>query len=46
VSAVEFGREGSPVIYIELPDWTRQREEAPPGLPGSKIGDPDNEKFV
>ena len=46
VSAVEFGREGSPVIYIELPYWTHQREEAPPGLAGSKIGDPDNEKFV
>lgn len=46
VSGVEFGREGSPVIYIELPYWSHQREEAPSGLAGSKISDAENEKFI
>jgi hypothetical protein len=27
VSSVQFGREGSPVIYIQLPYWTHQQEE-------------------
>jgi hypothetical protein len=27
ISGVQFGREGSPVIYIELPYWTHQQEE-------------------
>lgn len=46
VSAVEFGREGSPVLYIELPYWTHQREEAQPGTPGTKITDAESGKLV
>lgn len=46
VSAVAFGREGSPVLYIELPYWTHQREEAQPGIPGTKITDAESGKLV
>ncbi|MBX3586445.1 MAG: hypothetical protein KF796_07355 [Ramlibacter sp.] len=46
VSGVEFGREGSPVLYIELPYWTHQREEATPTGMGVKIPDADNDKLV
>ena len=28
VSGVRFGREGSPVLYIDLPYWTHQQEES------------------
>lgn len=46
VSGVEFGREGSPVLYIELPFWTHQREEHPLGETGTKISDRDTDKFI
>lgn len=46
VSGVEFGREGSPVLYIELPYWTHQREETLPAGMGTKISDADNDKLV
>ena len=46
VSGVEFGRDGSPVLYIELPYWTHQREEAVPAGMGSKISDADNDRLV
>lgn len=46
VSGIEFGREGSPVIYIELPFWTHQREETAPAGMGVKIPDADNDRFV
>lgn len=46
VSGVEFGREGSPVLYIELPYWTHQREESVPGSRGVKISDDENERLV
>jgi hypothetical protein len=46
VSGVEFGREGSPVLYIELPYWTHQREAATPTEKGIKIGDAQNEELV
>jgi hypothetical protein len=46
VSGVEFGREGSPVVYIELPFWTHQREESALNGIRTKITDADNEKFV
>lgn len=45
-SGVEFGREGSPVLYIELPHWTHQREEADPGVQGTRITDAENDKLV
>lgn len=44
VSSVAFGREGSPVLYIELPHWTHKREEAI-GT-GVRIDAGENEKFV
>jgi hypothetical protein len=46
VSGVEFGREGSPVVYVELPYWTHQREEAPSSGMGTKISDEENDKLV
>ena len=46
VSGVEFGREGSPVLYIELPYWTHQREETVPTGMGIKITDAESDKIV
>ena len=46
VSGFEFGREGSPVLYIELPYWTHQREEHATAGMGAKISDADNAKFI
>jgi hypothetical protein len=46
VSGVEFGREGSPVLYIELPYWTHQREESREAGSGTKISDEETAKFV
>jgi hypothetical protein len=46
VSGVEFGRDGSPVLFIELPYWTHQREETTAEGMGLKIDDKDIEQFV
>ena len=46
VSGVEFGRDGSPVLFVELPYWTHQREETRTEGMGAKIPDDENEKFV
>jgi len=46
VSGIEFGREGSPVLYIELPYWTHQREEATTAETDAKIPEAENDKFV
>ena len=46
VSGVEFGREGSPVLYLDLPYWTHQREESKPAGMGAKISDEENDKLV
>jgi hypothetical protein len=46
VSGVEFGRDGSPVLFIELPYWTHQREETLTEGMGVKIEDKENEQFV
>jgi len=46
VSGVEFGRDGSPVLFIELPYWTHQREETMTEGMGVKIDDKDTEQFV
>ena len=46
VSGVEFGRDGSPVLFIELPYWTHQREETKTEGIGVKIDDKDTEQFV
>jgi hypothetical protein len=45
VSSVQFGREGSPVLYVELPYWTHQREGSIPGM-GTKITDDENDNLV
>lgn len=46
VSGVEFGREGSPVLYIELPYWTHQREGTILSEKGVRVSDEENEKLV
>jgi hypothetical protein len=46
VSAVEFGREGSPVLYIHLPYWTHQREGPVGKGAGSRISDEEHAKLV
>ncbi len=46
VSGVEFGRDGSPVLFIELPSWTHQREERLTEGMGTKIPDSENEQLV
>ena len=46
VSAIEFGRDGSPVLFIELPYWTHQREETLTEGMGVKIQDKENEQFI
>lgn len=46
VSGVAFGREGSPVLYIDLPYWTHQREEVTTQGKGQKIPEGDTQKVV
>jgi len=46
VSAIEFGREGSPVLYIHLPYWTHQREGPVGKGPGARISDSGHSKLV
>ena len=46
VAGVQFGREGSPVIYVELPYWTHQREGATSSGAGARISDEDNDRLV
>jgi hypothetical protein len=46
VSAVEFGREGSPVLYFDLPYWTHQREGPLTREKGTRISDAQNKQLV
>ncbi len=46
VSGVVFGREGSPVIYIHLPYWTHQREEAATQGRGQRIPEAETRKVI
>jgi hypothetical protein len=46
ISSYEFGREGSPVLYIRLPYWTHQQEGAAPGSSGRRIDDAENEALI
>ena len=46
VSSVQFGREGSPVLYIDLPYWTHQREGPFPRENGTRISEADNSRLV
>jgi len=46
VSSVQFGREGSPVLYMELPYWTHQREGPLTKVAGQRISDQENQQLV
>ena len=46
VMGLEFGREGSPVLYIDLPYWTHQREGADTIGQGTRISDAENDRLV
>ena len=46
VSGIAFGREGSPVIYIDLPYWTHQQEEMTVKSTGQKIPEAETKKLV
>ncbi len=46
VSGVEFGREGSPVLYVDLPYWTHQREGPVIQSSGVRISDDDHLRMV
>lgn len=46
VSSVEFGREGSPVLYVQLPYWTHQREGPIPREKGARIPDEESNQLV
>lgn len=46
VSGVQFGREGSPVLYIDLPYWTHQQEGPIAKGAGVRISEDDHQKLV
>jgi hypothetical protein len=46
VLSVQFGREGSPVLYIDLPYWTHQREGPFPRENGTRISEAENTRLV
>jgi hypothetical protein len=46
IAAYEFGRESSPVLYIQLPHWTHHREGSAPGTMGTPIGDAEYHALV
>jgi hypothetical protein len=46
VSAVEFGREGSPVLYFDLPYWTSQREGPMAREKGTPISEAESRQLV
>ncbi len=46
IAAYEFGREGSPVLYVRLPYWTHQREGSPRRKAGVRIEDAENDSLV
>jgi hypothetical protein len=46
IASYEFGREGSPVLYVNLPAWTHQREGAPRGKSKSRIEDAENDSLI
>ena len=46
VSAIEFGRSGSPILFIELPHWTHQREETTAEGIGTRIGEDDHRALI
>ena len=43
VSCVEFGRKGSPILWLHFPMWTHQREGESPVSRGTQISESDFE---
>lgn len=46
VMGVQFGREGSPVLYVQLPYWTHQWEGPVPHTVGTRISDEETRQLV
>ncbi len=46
VSCYEFGRAGSPILHINIPYWTHQREYYHGPNPGEKISDSEVEQLI
>jgi hypothetical protein len=46
IAAYEFGREGSPVLYVKLPYWTHEREGSPKAKAGTRIEDAENDSLI
>ena len=46
VMSVQFGREGSPVLYVQLPYWTHQREGPITHKMGTRIPDEEHNRLV
>jgi hypothetical protein len=46
VSGVQFGREDHPVVYVDLPYWTNQREGTVEAGKGSRISDAEYQALV
>ena len=46
VTSMQFGRELSPVLYVQLPHWTHQREMSPKDAERRRIPDDENAKLV
>jgi hypothetical protein len=46
IAAYEFGREGSPVLYVGLPYWTHQCEGSLPGKAGTRIEDAESDSLA
>jgi hypothetical protein len=46
IASYEFGREGSPVLYVNLPVWTHQREGASRSRSKSRIEDAENDSLL
>jgi len=46
VSGVQFGREGPPVVYVDLPYWTHQREGPVATGAGTRISDEEHARLV
>jgi len=46
VMSIQFGREGSPVLYVQLPYWTHQREGPITHQMGTRIPDEEHKRLV
>jgi len=46
VMSVQFGREGPPVLYVDLPYWTHQREGPTGKGAGTRISEEEHAKLV